>query len=71
MVRSKQAVQQPSSVPIHLRLTMWIISQKAMPRQIPKGENTPQPCNLRGLLQKRHGAPDFVVTAPETPKIVT
>jgi hypothetical protein len=50
---------------------MWIISQKAMPRQIPKGENTPQPCNLRGLLQKRHGVPDFVVTAPDTPKIVT
>jgi hypothetical protein len=50
---------------------MWIISQKATRRQIPDAENTPQPCNLRELLQKRHGAPDFIVTAPGAPKIVT
>jgi hypothetical protein len=70
MVRSKQAILQPSSAEIHETLTMWIISGIGQGVHRRKRQKQRSHRNLEGLLQKRHGRQDFTPSARRLAKTV-
>ncbi len=59
MMRSKQAIQMPSSPESHEALTVWIISAIARGVYRWKGQKKRSMRNLDRLLQKRNGRAGF------------